>query len=87
MEVEEKEEEKESKKMEVEEPVKEEQKSELKGFSADFLARLTNNLMAASKKENNDITHLSKILTPETINSLLSELTEEEKNSLLEFLP
>jgi hypothetical protein len=43
--------------------------------------------MTASKKENNDITHLSKILTPEAINAFLGDLTEDDKNGLLEFLP
>lgn len=43
--------------------------------------------MAAKGNEGHGITHLSKILTPEAINNLLSELTPEEKESFVEFLP
>ena len=43
--------------------------------------------MAAKGSEGHGITHLSKILTPEAINALLSEMTPEEKESFVEFLP
>ena len=56
-------------------------------FNNDFIQRLQANLMAAKGNEGHGITHLSKILTPEAINNLLSELTPEEKESFVEFLP
>lgn len=41
----------------------------------DFIQRLQANLMASKGNEGYGITHLSKILTPETINNFLSEIT------------
>ncbi len=43
--------------------------------------------MAASKKNEGDITALSKILTHESISTLLTELSEPEKQGMLEFMP
>lgn len=72
--------------MEVEEPAKPEPQLQPKpkGFSPDFIAKLTNNLMAAaSKKEENSVTHLSKVLTPDALSTFLAELTEQDANFLL----
>jgi len=40
-------------------------------------------LIAAQKKEEGGITHLSKILTSETISTFLSELEETDKHAML----
>ena len=70
--------------MEVEEPEKKEEKKSENTLNQDFITRLTNNLMAAKKKEEeSSITHLSKVLTPEVINTFLNELTEEDKAEML----
>jgi hypothetical protein len=47
---------------------------------------MQNNLTAAKKNEAG-ITHLSKILTAEVINALLSETSAEEKQEFVEYLP
>ena len=71
-----------------EQPKAEEKKKQTeKLFNNDFIQRLQANLMAAKGSEGHGITHLSKILTPEAINALLSEMTPEEKESFVEFLP
>lgn len=67
--------------------VEEKKKQTEKLFNNDFIQRLQANLMAAKGNEGHGITHLSKILTPEAINNLLSELTPQEKESFVEFLP
>lgn len=55
--------------MEAESPQKAEKKPEV---NQDFITRLTNSLIAAQKKEEGGITHLSKILTSEAISAFLS---------------
>lgn len=40
-------------------------------------------MAAASKKEENSVTHLSKVLTPDALSIFLAELTEQDTNSLL----
>ena len=52
-------------------------------LNQDFITRLTNNLIAAQKKEEGGITHLSKILTNEVISTFLSELEEADKHDML----
>ena len=59
--------------------IEEKKKQTEKLFNNDFIQRLQANLIAAKGNEGHGITHLSKILTPEAINNLLSELTPEEK--------
>lgn len=60
-----------------------EAKAERGLFNHDFIQRLQANLMAAKGNEGQGITHLSKILTPEAVGALLTELTPEEKALLL----
>jgi len=55
-------------------------------LTLDFIKKMQNNLTAAKKNEAG-ITHLSKILTAEVINALLSETSAEEKQEFVEYLP
>ena len=60
----------------IEEEIPREPENRFKAINTDFITRITNNLMAANKKGEGDITALSKILTHESISLLLAELSE-----------